>query len=99
MDEAMGDDAKDLGPFQRSDFFAAEPEDAVTESMDETMDSDSHPRPAGFHSRPLCPAEPDAVPTAPPIGSPRPDHWTHMTKLQKKTGSDATHEGNRGWAE
>ena len=40
MDEAMGDDTKDPGPFQQRGSPAAEPENAVTESMDETMDCD-----------------------------------------------------------
>ena len=41
MDEAMDDDTKDPGPFQQRNDPAAEPEDAVAESMDETMDSNS----------------------------------------------------------
>ena len=34
-DEAMGDDAKDPGQFQQRGPSAAEPEDAVAESIDE----------------------------------------------------------------
>ena len=41
MDEAMDDDTGDLGQFQQIISSAAEPEYAVAESMDETMDSDS----------------------------------------------------------
>ena len=40
MDETMDDDAKDPGPFQQRNDPATEPEDAVAESMDETMDGD-----------------------------------------------------------
>ena len=36
----MGDDTKDPGPFQQRGTPTAEPEDAVAESMDETMDDD-----------------------------------------------------------
>ena len=48
MDEAMDDDTEDLGNFQQRGTPAADSEDAVAESMDGTMDGDSHPRPAEF---------------------------------------------------
>eukprot|EP00614_Pseudopedinella_elastica_P018983 CAMPEP_0172647986 /NCGR_PEP_ID=MMETSP1068-20121228/241036_1 /TAXON_ID=35684 /ORGANISM="Pseudopedinella elastica, Strain CCMP716" /LENGTH=219 /DNA_ID=CAMNT_0013462285 /DNA_START=470 /DNA_END=1129 /DNA_ORIENTATION=+ len=40
MDETMGDDTKDPGPFQQRSDPAAEPEGALAQSMDESMDGD-----------------------------------------------------------
>lgn len=40
MDQTIDNDAKEPGPLQQRDASAAEPEDAVAESMDETMDGD-----------------------------------------------------------
>ena len=37
----MGDDAKGPGPSQQTGAPAADPEDAIAESMDESMDNDT----------------------------------------------------------
>ena len=81
MDEAMDDDTKDPGPFQQRNDPATEPKDAVAESMDETMDCDSHPRPAEPPSRAPYPAEPGAAQTTASIGLPQTDHWNYMARL------------------
>eukprot|EP00614_Pseudopedinella_elastica_P012583 CAMPEP_0172591984 /NCGR_PEP_ID=MMETSP1068-20121228/10878_1 /TAXON_ID=35684 /ORGANISM="Pseudopedinella elastica, Strain CCMP716" /LENGTH=84 /DNA_ID=CAMNT_0013388759 /DNA_START=309 /DNA_END=563 /DNA_ORIENTATION=- len=41
MDETMDDDTKDPEPFQQGGTPAADSEDAIAESMDETMDGDT----------------------------------------------------------
>ena len=55
MDELMGDDAKDPGPFQQRGAPAAEPGNSVAESMDEAMDYDT----TTATTPPLIPEHPD----------------------------------------
>ena len=80
MDEAMDDDTKDPGPFQQRSDPAAEPEDAVAESMDETMDGDSRPQPTRLPSRALCLKGP--ITNAPTTTHKPPQ--PQLTKTQKK---------------